>query len=153
MDDLFGDGSAEAWEGTLNMDAVEARVDPRVEWRQMYREIWRTVRDFFYDPRFHGLDLKAAEKKYEPYLESVGGQADLDYLFRQMLSELSVSHLSVGSRSRGAPFMGVGLLGADFQVEQGRHRFARLYARDTWDPAMRSPLTEPGLNVKAGSIC
>ena len=48
---------------------MEVQVDPLAEWKQMYREAWRIERDFFYDPNHHGLDLTAAEKKYEPYLE------------------------------------------------------------------------------------
>ena len=72
------------------------RVDPRTEWKQMYREVWRVERDFFYDPNFHGLNLQAAEKKYEPYLESIGSRGDLNYLFQEMLGELTIGHLFAG---------------------------------------------------------
>ena len=57
------------------LDDMEVRVDPRAEWKQMYREVWRIQRDFLYDPGFHGLDLKAAEKKHEPYLDGLGSRA------------------------------------------------------------------------------
>jgi tricorn protease len=79
-----------AGEGVLKTDAMEVKVDPRAEWKQMYHEVWRIERDFFYDPGYHGLDLAAAEKKYEPYLESVASRADLNYLFQDMLGELTV---------------------------------------------------------------
>jgi len=138
-------------EGVLKMEAMEVRVDPRAEWRQMYREVWRIERDFFYDPNHHGLDLKAAEKKYEPYLERLGSRADLNYLFAEMLGELSVGHLYVGGgampevrRVRG------GLLGADYRIENGRYRFARVYSGENWNPELRAPLTQPGVNVVAG---
>ncbi len=138
-------------EGTLKVDTLEAHVDPRAEWRQMYREIWRMERDFLYDPKAHGLDLKMAEKKYEPYLEQVGARADLNYLFAEMLGELSLGHVFVG----GGAFPEVkrvpgGLLGADYAIENGRYRLARVYSGENWNPDLRAPLTQPGVNVVAG---
>ena len=138
-------------EGALRMDAIEVYVDPRAEWRQMYREVWRIQRDFFYDPNYHGLDIKAAEKKYEPYLDQIASRAELNYLFSDMLGELTVGHLYVGggdtpnvTRVRG------GLLGADFKVENGRYRFARIFNGENWNPNLRAPLTQPGVNVNVG---
>jgi tricorn protease len=138
-------------EGALKLDGMEARVDPREEWRQMYREVWRIERDFFYDPGLHGVDLKATSAKYEPYLEGIGTRAELNYLFSEMLGELSVGHLYVGGgampeirRVRG------GLLGADYRIENGRYRFARVYNGENWNPQLRAPLTQPGVNVAAG---
>jgi tricorn protease len=138
-------------EGALKLDGIEMRTDPRAEWRQMYREVWRIERDFFYDPGAHGLDLKAAEKKYEPFLERLGSRADLNYLFNEALGEMSVGHLYVGGgatpevrRVRG------GLLGADYKIENGRYRFARVYDGENWNPQTRAPLTQPGVNVVAG---
>jgi tricorn protease len=138
-------------EGTLRVDALEAWVDPRVEWKQMFREAWRIQRDFFYDPGYHGLDLAAMEKKYEPYLENIASRADLNYLFAEMMGELTASHLSVGGgsapevkRVRG------GLLGADYRIENGRYRFAHIFSGENWNPQLRAPLTQPGVNVLAG---
>lgn len=140
-----------AGEGALKLDGMEARVDPREEWRQMYREVWRLQRDFFYDPGLHGVDLNSAAAKYEPYLEDVGTRAELNYLFLEMLGELSVGHLYVRGgampeirRVRG------GLLGADYRIENGRYRFARVYNGENWNPQLRAPLTQPGVNVVAG---
>ncbi|MBV8515588.1 MAG: PD40 domain-containing protein, partial [Acidobacteria bacterium] len=74
-------------DGALKTSAMEVYVDPRVEWNQMYRETWRIQRDFLYDPGHHGLNLAAAEKKYARYLKNLGGRADLNYLFDEMLGE------------------------------------------------------------------
>ena len=137
--------------GALTTDTIEVRVDPRAEWRQMYREAWRIEREFFYDPHFHGLDLAAAEKKYEPFLEGVASRSDLNYLFAEMLGEMTVSHLGVGGGNMPeVRRVGTGLLGADFAVENGRYRFARVYNGENWNPQLRAPLTQPGVNVVAG---
>ncbi len=140
-----------AGEGVLKLDGMEARVEPRTEWRQMYREAWRILRDFFYDPSLHGVDVPATMKKYEPFLDAAGSRGDLNYLFSEMLGEFTCSHLSVGGgespevkRVRG------GLLGADYRIENGRYRFARVYSGESWNPELRAPLTQPGVNVAAG---
>ena len=62
----------------------------------MYHEAWRIERDWFYDRNIHGLDLKAAEKKYEPYLRNVASRNDLTYLFQEMLGNMTVSHMGTG---------------------------------------------------------
>jgi len=66
----------------------------------MYRDAWRMQREFFYDPHFHGLDLAAAEKKYEPFLAGVSSRSDLNYLFAEMLGDITVSHLGWGEERR-----------------------------------------------------
>lgn len=138
-------------EGALKLDDAEVYVDPRAEWSQMYHEVWRIERDFFYDPAYHGLDLKAAEKKYKPYLENVAHRADLNYLFREMLGELTVGHLFIaGGDLPDVKKIKVGLLGADYKIDNGRYRFAQIYNGENWNPQLRAPLTQPGVNVQAG---
>lgn len=137
--------------GALSTDAIEVRVDPRAEWRQMFREAWRIQREFFYDPNFHGLDLAAAEKRYEPFLAGVSSRSDLNYLFAEMLGNITVSHLGVGGGTMpDVRRVATGLLGADYSVDAGRYRFARVYNGENWNPQLRAPLTQPGVNVQAG---
>jgi tricorn protease len=137
--------------GALKTESIEVRVDPRAEWKQIYHEVWRIERDFFYDPGYHGLDLKAAEKRYEPYLQNIASRRDLNYLFTEMLGEMSVGHMFIG----GGDFPEVkriptGLLGADYKIENGRYRFARVYNGENWNPDLKAPLTQPGVNATAG---
>ena len=120
----------------LNLAAMEVRVDPPAEWRQIYHEAFRLERDFFYDPSFHGLDLKAAERKYEPYLPGVGSRADLNYIFQEAMGDLTVGHLFViGGEAPEVKSIPVGLLGADYKIENGRYRFAHIYDGENWNPA------------------
>jgi tricorn protease len=136
---------------SLKTDALEVRINPREEWKQMYHEAWRLERDFFYDPDYHGLDLKAAEKKYEPYLANIASRGDLNYLFAEMLGELTVGHLGVGGGEQPeVKRVPAGLLGCDFKIENGRYRFERVYSGENWNPDLRAPLTQPGINVVAG---
>jgi tricorn protease len=136
---------------SLATDKLEVRVDPRAEWKQMYREVWRLERDYLYDPGHHGLDLKAAEKANAPYLENVCSRRDLNYLFVEMLGPMSLGHVYVFGGDVGErPTVKGGLLGADYEVHNGRYRFARVYRGENWSPLLRAPLTQPGVNVARG---
>lgn len=142
---------AEPGSGALDTSGMEVYIDPRADWKQMYHEVWRIQRDFFYDPHYHGLDLVAAEKRFEPYLASVSSRSDLNFLFEEMLSYLSVGHMFV-SGGEGPPSdrASVGLLGADYAIENARFRFAKIYGGENWNPTFSAPLTQPGANVKVG---
>ena len=138
-------------EGTLRLDGMETRVEPMTQWRQMYREAWRLQRDFFYDPNLHGVNLPVMMKRYEPFLDNLGSRSDLNYLFSEMMGEFTCSHLGVGGGLQPeARRVQGGLLGADYSIENGRYRFARIYSGENWNPDARAPLTQPGVNVVAG---
>ena len=137
---------------TLKMDAIEVRSDPRAEWPEMFEDAWRINRDYFYDPGMHGLDWKAIHDRYAQFLPHMTVRQDLNRVIRWMLSELSVGHSYItnfGDLPEPKTVPG-GLLGADYTVENGRYRFAKVYGGLNWTPELRSPLTEPGVNVKRG---
>jgi len=138
-------------DGKLDLDAVRVLVDPRAEWKQMFHEIWRVERDFLYDGKAHGLDLAKAEKLYEPFLESISGRADLNALFEDMLSNLVLGHVwAQGGTYPRQDRVSVGLLGADYKIENGHWRIARILKGENWNPKLRAPLTQPGVDVKEG---
>ena len=141
-------------DGTLNLNGLELAVDPRAEWQQMFREGYRIHRDFFYDPHLHGLDLEAAYQKYLPFLAHVGHRDDLNYLLAEFSGELVSGHAYVsGGDIPSADWVGVGLLGADVELtEDGYYRIKHIYPGQNWHPEMRSPLTEPGVNVREGEL-
>jgi tricorn protease len=138
-------------EGVLRTADMETYVDPKAEWRQMFNEVWRGERDFFYDPNLHGVDIAAMKRTYEPYLESVAHRSDLTYLFREMLNQITVGHMFIGGGDAPRPSaVPGGLLGADYKIENGRYRFAKIYNGESWNPSLRAPLTQPGVNVHVG---
>jgi tricorn protease len=142
----------DAGEGKLKVESLEVRVDPRAEWPEIFHEVWRINRDYFYDPHMHGVDWAAMEKKYAQFLPHVAVRSDLNRVIQWMCSELSVGHHRGGG---GDTFIEVktvpgGLLGADYEVTGNRYLFKKIYGGLNWNPELRSPLTEPGVNVKAG---
>ncbi len=145
------DAPPKAGEGKLDLSAFEVRVAPRDEWKQIYREAWRLMRDYFYDANHHGQNLAGLEKHYAAYLPNVVTRSDLNYVLREMFSHITVSHMGVGGGDSPQPQpASVGLLGADYEINQGRYRITRIYRGDNSDQLLTSPLTQPGVNVKAG---
>ena len=138
-------------DGTLHTGAMQVYTEPRAEWQQMYREVWRIERDFFYDPNMHGADLKALQAAYQPYVDNVMSRADLNYIFADMLGDITAQHVYITGGDRPEPKpVSVGLLGADYTIDHDRYRFAKVYFGENWNPELRAPLTEPGVNVKQG---
>src|SRR5256885_12003616 len=106
---------------------------------------------FPYTTLFRSLDLAATEKRYAPYVANIGSRQDLNYLFAEMLGELTVGHLFIfGGDSPEVKRVQTGLLGADYKIENGRSRFARVYNGENWNTELKAPLTQPGVNVVAG---
>jgi tricorn protease len=136
----------------LNLEAVELRSDPPTEWAQILDDVWRINRDYFYDPNMHGVDWPAMKTKYAQFLPHLATSADLYRVIRWMLSELAVGHsfTSPGERPQQPKRVPGGLLGADYEIANDRYRFKKVYGGLNWTPALRAPLTAPGVDVKAG---
>ncbi|MBN2290551.1 MAG: PDZ domain-containing protein, partial [Candidatus Glassbacteria bacterium] len=139
-------------EGKLGIDAIEVYIDPRAEWNQIFDEAWRINRDYFYAPNMHGVDWKAMREKYSVFLPHLACRSDLNRVVQWMCSELSVGHHWVGGGDTFQETETVpgGLLGADYSIENGRYRFRKVYGGLNWNPELRSPLKEPGIEVKEG---
>jgi tricorn protease len=136
----------------LPVEKLQVKIDPRAEWRQIFEEAWRINRDFFYDPNMHGADWNAMKAKYEVFLPDLAVRQDLNRVMSWMSSELSVGHHRLGGGDSLTEVESIpgGLLGADYKVDNGRYRFAKVYGGLNWNPELRAPLTEPGVDVKAG---
>ncbi|MEO8372501.1 MAG: PDZ domain-containing protein, partial [Candidatus Solibacter sp.] len=138
-------------EGALRLANIEVNVDPIAEWKQMYHEVWRIQRSYFYDPNLHGVNTADSEKEYEKYLDSLSSRADLNYIFKDMLSEMTSGHLRGGGGNIPlAKAVPGGLLGADYEIANGHYRFKKIYIGESWNPQMQSPLAQPGLNINEG---
>jgi tricorn protease len=137
--------------GAIDFSDLAVPTDPTAEWRQMYREVWRIERAYFYDPGFHGLDTVAAEKAYQSYVDALQSRADLNYVFQDMLTGLSVGHLrGSGGAVPSAGRVSGGLLGADYVMRGGRYCFGKIYWGSPRSPDIKAPLGQPGLGVREG---
>jgi tricorn protease len=139
--------------GRLKLNPIELTIDPRAEWKQMFTEVWRRMREHFYDPNLHGQDLAKLQAYYAAYLPNISTREDLNILFREMLSHLSTSHMGISggdiATSAGGVPETVGLLGADFEIDSGRYRIKRILRGDN-ARQLSSPLAQPGVKVQAG---
>jgi tricorn protease len=140
-------------ESMLNTAALQVKIAPKEEWKNIFNEAWRVNRDYFYDPGMHGVNWAAMRKKYEALLPDIASTNDLYRVMQWMFSELSVGHhrfSATGDRRVNPDVVPGGLLGADYETSNNRYRIKKIYGGLNWSPDLRSPLTEPGVDVQVG---
>ncbi|MCB1032419.1 MAG: PD40 domain-containing protein, partial [Acidobacteria bacterium] len=160
---LFSDGSTyrilptdseeEEDPTVVSTDSLAVDRVPRDEWTQIFDEVWRRFRDYFYVENLHGYDWEALRERYRPLLAYVGHRDDLNYLLGEMIAELSVGHAYVAGGDMGLPSRTpVALLGAELTLDEatGRYRLAKIYPGHNEEEDYRSPLTEVGVSAKVG---
>lgn len=126
-------------------------IDPRAEWKQIFTDAWRLMRDYFYDPTMHGVDWKAQREFYGAMIEECATRDDVSFVIRELISELNVGHAYYFARPAGdEPSVPVGLLGADFALENGAYRITAIQDGAAYDIDARGPLSQPGVDVKVG---
>jgi tricorn protease len=141
----IGDGKLES------LGSIKLKINPMEEWKQIFREGWRYQRDFLYVSNVHGAPWNDVYKWYSPWIEHVRHRTDLNYVVDILGGEVAVGH----SYTSGGDFpnidnVPVGLLGADFEIQNGLYRFKKTYLGESWNPDMKAPLREPGVNINAG---
>ena len=144
---------AEPGKGMINTGEIQVKIDPKAEWANIFEEAWRINRDYFYDPGMHGTDWLAMKKKYAEFLPDLACRNDLNVLIQWMCSELAVGHHRItdpGDLMNKPLKIGGGLLGADYAIANNRYQFQKIYGGLNYNPELRSPLTEPGINAKVG---
>ncbi|HSC55420.1 MAG TPA: PDZ domain-containing protein [Phnomibacter sp.] len=140
-------------DAAVNTSALQVKISPADEWKNIFAEAWRVNRDYFYDPNFQGANWEAMKKKYEVLLPDVACVSDLYQVMQWMFSELAVGHqrfTAIGDRRINPEAIAGGLLGADIEVKDSKYSIKKIYGGLNWSPDLRSPLTEPGVDVKAG---
>jgi tricorn protease len=138
-------------EKKLQTSAFETVIDPVAEWKQLFTEAWRLQRDYFYDPGMHGVDWNAMRKRYGALLEDAVTRWDVNYVIGELIGELNASHTyRGGGDTEKSEERGVGYLGADFALENGAYRIKKIIESAVWDSEVRSPLRQPGVDVKEG---
>lgn len=136
----------------VDLSEMKVWVDLNQEWKQIFTESWRQMRDFFYDPDMHGVDWVSIYNKYEPLVEFVNDRNDLNYVIGEMIGELNVGHAYVGGGDvNKVERYKTGLLGAELsKSEEGFFRIDNILRGENWASKSRSPLSEPGMNINEG---
>ena len=138
---------------TVSLSGLLTTRVPAEEWREIFAEVWRRYRDYFYVANMHGYDWLELRRKYEPLTAHVGHRADLNYVIAEMIAELTVQHAYIEGGDLELPKRPfVALPGARFELDakSGRYRIAKIYAGENEEERYRSPLTEVGIDVHVG---
>jgi len=137
--------------GKIKLDGIKVLVDPAAEWKQMYNEVWQMEKEYFYAENMHGANWPAIKTKYEKFLPFVNHRSDLAYIFNEMMGEMVVGHNYIYPGDEPiATSVGVGMLGADYEIVNGFYKISKIFNRLDWNPSFKAPLAEPGLNINEG---
>lgn len=138
----------------INLKNLTLKIDPQVEWRQMYTDAWRILRDWFYDPGMHGNDWQQIHDKYLPMALAATHRTDMDYVFGEIAGEMNAGHIYVNSGDQPTvKRKDNGLLGAEFiKHKSGYFQITKIFAGENWTPDRRSPLTESGVKAAVGDF-
>jgi tricorn protease len=143
--------AGQKFEKPMAIAEMEAPVNPRAEWRQIFNDAFRFERDFFYDPNMHGVDWVGLRARYGELMEDAVTRWDVDFVLGELIGELNASHTYHGGGDlEEVPQQSVGMLGVDWEASDGAYRIKHIVRGGPWDSAVRSPLDEPGVNVQAG---
>lgn len=137
----------------LNTSDMKMNLDRRAEWKQIFNESWRQMRDFFFAPNMHGVNWKKMKDNYAQLLPYVNHRVDLTYVIGEMISELNIGHAYVGGGDYPkAERIKLGLLGAKIERDPSSkyYKIVKILKGQNWDANLRSPLTEIGVDVKEG---
>jgi tricorn protease len=138
---------------TVSTAGLVTEIDPEQEWNQIFNEVWRRYRDWFYAPNMHGFDWKAIRDDYKKWLPYVAHRSDLNYLLSEMQSELTVQHAYIdGGDFNLPPRVRVALAGARFDVDKAanRYKISKIFDGENEEDIYRSPLTEVGVDAHVG---
>ena len=148
-----GASSGAGGKKTVSTAGLMLEKDPVAEWNDIFNEVWRRYRDFFYAPNMHGYDWEALRQRYSQLLPYVAHRTDLNYVISEMISELTVQHAYIdGGDVQIPPRPHAGLPGARFEVDanSGRYRIATIFHGQNEEEVYRAPLTEIGVDAKVG---
>ena len=148
---VVGVGSDQKMDKQLALNKMEMTIDPKAEWQQIFNDTWRFERDFFYDKNMHGVDWVAMRKQYGDMIQYAVTRNDVNFLLGELIAELNASHTYNGGGDQETPeHKAVGYLGVDWAKDHDQFKIKTIIRGADWDSEVRSPLDEPGVNVKEG---
>lgn len=155
----IADPSAGGKADSVPTTGMSISVDPRAEWKQIFNDSWRIMRDYFYEPTMHGVNWAKMREHYGAFVDDAASREDVNWIIAEMISELNIGHayLSNPGDIEEAPSTNVGMLGCDFVLagdDAGNkaYQISKIYEGAAWDSDARGPLSRPGVDAKAGDF-
>lgn len=143
-------GKADFSEGKIDTN-LKIKIDPKEEYKQIFKEGWRYMRDFLYVDNVHGAPWDDVYKWYSPWIDHVRHRTDLNYVVDIMSGEVAIGHSYVrGGDLPNIDQVPVGLLGADIVLNNGSYQIKRIFTGERWNPGINAPLAQPGITINEG---
>ena len=137
----------------LNTGDMNMMVDPRAEWKQIFKDAWRLERDFFYDKNMHGVDWDAMYIRYGTLIDDASTRWDVNFIIGELIGELNASHTyKGGGDEENGKKVNVGYLGVDYELIDDTYRIKKIIKGASWDIEAKSPLDMPGVEAQEGDF-
>ncbi|GAA5221369.1 S41 family peptidase [Membranihabitans marinus] len=148
---IISPNSGQKIDKTVPVGDLQMNLDPKKEWEQIFNEVWRIERDFFYDKNMHGTNWAQLKSHYGQLIQSAQTRSDVNYILGELIGELNASHTYRGGGDDESSRSGnVGYLGVDFEYKNGSYQIKKIIRAAPWDNEVKSPLSEPGIDVSEG---
>ncbi|MEO8763617.1 MAG: PDZ domain-containing protein [Ginsengibacter sp.] len=140
------------FEKPIHIAEMQALVNPQEEWKQIFTDVWRLERDYFYDPNMHGINWEQVKQRYSGMLSAASTREEVNFIIGEMIGELNASHTYYGGGDlEKENSLNVGYLGVDYEAEGDFYKIKNIIRGAPWDAEERSPLDMPGVNISEGS--
>ena len=149
--DVIDPAENQKFEKPLRLSEMQMMVDPKQEWKQIFTDVWRLERDYFYDANMHGVDWNKVKERYTKMLNGAMTREEVDFIIGEMIGELNASHTYHGGGDvEEEKTQSVGYLGVDWGADGDHYKIKIIIRGAPWDAEARSPLDMPGINIKEG---
>ncbi len=148
---VIAPNEGQKFEKTLPLADMQVMVDPVQERKQLFMDVWRFERDYFYDAGMHGVDWNQAKERYLKMLNGAMTREEADFIIGELIGELNASHTYHGGGDIETPKnKSVGYLGVDWQADGDYYKIKKIIRGAAWDAEVHSSLDKPGVNIKEG---
>ena len=149
--DVIDPAENQKFEKPLRLSEMQMMVDPKQEWKQIFTDVWRIERDYFYDANMHGVDWNQVKERYIKNAEGAMTREEVDFIIGEMIGELNASHTYHGGGDvEEEKTQSVGYLGVNWEADGNYYKIKTIIRGAPWDAEVRSPLDMPGVNIKEG---
>ncbi len=137
----------------LRLNEMQMTVDPMQEWKQIFTDVWRIERDYFYDANMHGVNWVQVKDRYMKMLEGAMTREEVDFVIGEMIGELNSSHTyHSGDDFERVRSESTGYIGVNWEAVGGFYKIKKIIHGAAWDAEVHSPLDKTGGDIKEGDF-
>ncbi len=135
----------------IDLSRIRCEIVPREEWRQMFLETWRTMKEKYWKEEKINQFWDSVRDRYIPFIDQVNSRFELSDVLKEMQGETGTSHsYERGGELYRSSYHRVGKIASMLEYKNGKYYFGKIYCGDPSNLDERSPLLAPGVDIRNG---